>query len=222
MPRAARFIADLPASVPVFPLAGALLFPRSVLPLNIFEPRYLAMVDHVLAGGRVIGVIQPAIAEDGAAETGGDPALSDIGTLGRLTHFEEREDGRYVIALTGLTRFRILEETTSMTPFRQVRIDVSDFTEDAESGRGEADVDKPAFLRILRDYAEFASFEIDWDDVEKMPAENLVNACVMASPYGPRERQALLEAATLRDRAEMLTALAEVEMSRGASGTPLQ
>ncbi len=148
--------------------------------------------------------------------------MAEIGTLGRLTHFQEVEEARYVIALTGLTRFRIVEETTSMTPYRQFRIDTSEFAEDLVSGRGEREVDREAFMTTLRTYADFADLELDWDDVEKMPLEDLVNSCVMASPYGPRERQALLETTTLRDRAEMLTALAEIEMQRQSSPSPLQ
>lgn len=222
MARAVHSVADVPEIVPLFPLAGALLFPRAVLPLNIFEPRYLAMVDHALAGDRLIGIIQPAITGEGETESGANPALSEIGTLGRITHFEERETDRYVIALTGLTRFRIREETTSMTPFRLARIDAGDFDADFETGRGEAEVDRHAFIKSLRDYADYADFDLDWDDVEQMPLEELVNSCVMASPYGPRERQALLETPSLRDRAEMLAALAEIEMSRDAAGNTLQ
>lgn len=222
MARAVQSIADVPNIVPLFPLAGALLFPRAVLPLNVFEPRYLAMVDHALARDRLIGIIQPAIGGDGEAEAGSNPPLSEIGTLGRITHFEEREADRYVVALTGLTRFRILEETTTMTPFRLARIDAGDFDADFESGLGETEVDRRAFLKTLRDYADFADFDLDWDDVEKMPLEDLVNSCVMASPYGPRERQALLETPNLRDRAEMLAALAEIEMSRDTAGNILQ
>jgi Lon protease-like protein len=217
--------ADLPTIVPVFPLSGALLFPRTVLPLNIFEPRYLAMVDHVLGTDRIIGIIQPAIAADQAQTSeSADTAsrVAEIGTLGRLTHFQEIDEARYVIALTGLTRFRTVEETTSMTPYRQFRIDISEFTGDLVSGRGERDVDRDAFIATLRNYADFADLDLDWDDVEKMPLEDLVNSCVMASPYGPRERQALLETSTLRDRAEMLTALAEIEMKKDSSASPLQ
>lgn len=222
MPRSIRSAADLPAIVPVFPLEGALLLPRALLPLNIFEPRYLAMIDHALATSRVIGIIQPAFEAGGKAAAGGDLPLAGIGTLGRLTHFEERPDSRYVVALKGLTRFRVLEEIEARTPFRQVRIDAAGFAADFETGRGEQDVDRRAFLKVLRDYAEFARFDLDWDDVEKMRLEDLVNSCTMASPYGPRERQALLETATLRERADMLTALAEIEMSHTAAGTTLQ
>lgn len=225
MARSTHSAAELPTIVPVFPLSGALLFPRTVLPLNIFEPRYLAMVDHVLAADRVIGIIQPAISADGAEPSDAPdtaPPVAEIGTLGRLTHFQEVDEARYVIALTGLTRFRIIEETTSMTPYRQFRIDPSEFAGDLVSGRGEREVDRKAFLTTLRTYADFADLELDWDDVEKMPLEDLVNSCVMASPYGPRERQALLETTTLRDRAEMLTALAEIEMKKESSRSALQ
>jgi len=210
---------DLPQIVPLFPLENALLLPRGVLPLNIFEPRYLAMVDFSLSTTRLIGMIQPAQGESGASPL---PKLATIGTLGRITHFEDRPDNRYVVALTGIARFRLAEEIAAITPFRQARIDTLPFASDFESGRGEEEVDRPAFLKILRDYAEFARFELDWESVEKMPLEDLVNSCTMASPYGARERQALLETGTLRERAEMLTALAEVEMAQRDSTRTLQ
>lgn len=217
-----RSLTDLPAVVPVFPLAGALLLPRAVLPLNIFEPRYLAMIDHVLGGERIIGMVQPKIGPDGTPDESRVPELATVGTLGRITHFEEEDDGRYLVGLTGLTRFRIVEEATAITPFRQVRIDPEPFAADLEEGLGETEVDRGAFERTLRAYAEYASYEIDWDGIEDMGLEELVNACVMASPYGPRERQALLEADTLAGRVEMLTALAEMEMGQAMQGTRLQ
>ena len=209
---------DLPQIVPLFPLENALLLPRGVLPLNIFEPRYLAMVDFALSTSRLIGIIQPA-ENDAAAPL---PKLASIGTLGRITHFEERPDNRYVIALTGIARFRLAEEISAITPFRQARVDTLPFANDFESGRGEEEVDRSAFLKILRDYAEFARFELDWESVEKMPLEDLVNSCTMASPYGARERQALLETQSLRERAEMLTALAEIEMAQRDPSRTLQ
>ncbi|WP_029041135.1 LON peptidase substrate-binding domain-containing protein [Cucumibacter marinus] len=222
MKRVIRSLADIPDQVPIFPLAGALLLPRMVLPLNIFEPRYLAMVDHALAGDRLIGVIQPAIEPGGATAEGDSPPLSGIGTIGRITHFEERPDNRYLIGLMGIIRFNLASEVESFAPFRKAEVECAPFESDFEEGHGEEDVDRHAFLAALRDYADFAEFEIDWDDVTAMSVEDLVNSCVMASPYGPRERQALLETSTLRERAEMLTALAEVEMSRSAPGRNLQ
>jgi uncharacterized protein len=212
--------ADLPASVPVFPLAGALLLPFSHRPLNIFEPRYVEMVDDALRGDRLIGLIQP---EDASEESPkGRAALQKIGCLGRLTHFEENGDGRYFIILDGLTRFEVLSEQTVMTPYRRCVISAERFASDFEREFGQDSVDRERFLKMMRDYAEFANLDLNWDEINRTGTADLVNFCCMVSPYGASEKQVLLEAASLEDRAETLIALAEVEMARGGdSAVPL-
>lgn len=210
--------ADLPAHIPVFPLTGALLLPFSHRPLNVFEPRYVEMIDHALAGNRLIGLIQP---EDTCEESPrGRAPLQQIGTVGRLTHWEENGEGRYFIILEGLTRFRLVSELTVMTPFRQAAIDATPFESDFNHAHGEEAVDRPRFLKMMKDYAEFANFELNWDEINKTGTADLVNFACMVSPYGPREKQVLLEAASLEARAETLIALAEFEMAKG--GGPLQ
>lgn len=210
--------ADLPAHIPVFPLTGALLLPFSHRPLNVFEPRYVEMIDHALAGNRLIGLIQP---EDTSEESPrGRAPLQQIGTVGRLTHWEENGEGRYFIILEGLTRFRLVSELTVMTPFRQAAIDATPFESDFNHAHGEEAVDRPRFLKMMKDYAEFANFELNWDEINKTGTADLVNFACMVSPYGPREKQVLLEAASLEARAETLIALAEFEMAKG--GGPLQ
>jgi Lon protease-like protein len=200
--RRATSPAELPASIPVFPLTGALLLPFSHRPLNIFEPRYVEMIDSALAGDRLIGLIQP---EDMSEESPrGRAPLQKIGTVGRLTHWEENGEGRYFIILEGLTRFTLVSELTVMTPFRQAAIDASAFASDFTRAFGEDEVDRDRFLKMMKDYAEFANF-----------------GC-MVSPYGAKEKQVLLEAGSLRDRAETLIALAEFEMAKGGSGAALQ
>jgi uncharacterized protein len=212
--------ADLPASIPVFPLSGALLLPFSNRPLNIFEPRYVEMVDSALAGDRLIGLIQP---EDTSEESPrGRAALQKIGTVGRLTHWEENGEGRYFIILEGLTRFELVSELTVMTPFRQAMIDATPFVSDFTRAFGEEEVDRERFLKMMRDYAEFANFELNWDEINKTGTADLVNFGCMVSPYGAKEKQVLLEAGSLRDRAETLIALAEFEMAKGGSGAALQ
>lgn len=213
--------ADLPQSIPLFPLSGALLLPFSHRPLNVFEPRYVEMVDAALAGDRMIGIIQP---EDTAEESPrGRAPLVRIGTVGRLTHWEENGDGRYFIILEGLTRFELATELTVMTPYRQAAIDASGFASDFNRAHGEDEVDRARFLKMMRDYAEFGNFELNWDEIEKTGTADLVNFGCMVSPYGAKEKQVLLEARTLRDRAETLIALAEFEMARGGAGAaPLQ
>jgi Lon protease-like protein len=209
--------ADLPRSVPLFPLSGALLLPFSHRPLNIFEPRYIEMVDAALRGDRLIGLIQPEDTEEESPR--GRSPLQAIGCLGRLTHFEESGEGRYFIILEGVTRFRLSQELTVMTPFRQGAIDAEEFASDFERDFGEDRVDRTRFVKMMRDYAEFANIELNWEEIEQTGTADLVNFCCMVGPYGPAEKQVLLEAKTLEQRAETLIAMTEYEIARGGSGT---
>ena len=213
--------ADLPEHLPLFPLAGALLLPFSHRPLNVFEPRYVEMVDAALAGNRMIGLIQP---EDTSEESPrGRAPLQKIGTIGRLTHWEENGEGRYFIILEGVSRFELTGELTTMTPYRQGIVDASRFALDFERSYGEEGVNRERFLKMMRDYADFANFELNWDEINKTGTADLVNFCCMVSPYGAKEKQVLLEAKSLEDRAETLIAMAEYEMAKGgASAAPLQ
>jgi Lon protease-like protein len=207
---------DVPNSVPVFPLSGALLLPFSHRPLNIFEPRYVEMVDAALRGDRLIGLIQP---EDTSLESPpGRAPLQKIGCLGRLTHFEENGEGRYFIILEGITRFALKSELTVMTPFRQCIIDTAPFASDFVREHGEEEVDRERFVKMMRDYAEFANIELNWDEIERTGTADLVNFCCMVSPYGAAEKQVLLEAHSLVERAETLIAMTEYEMHRGGAG----
>lgn len=212
--------ADLPQSVPVFPLSGALLLPFAQRPLNIFEPRYIEMVDHALRGNRLIGLIQPQDASEESPR--GRAPLQKIGCLGRLTHFEENGEGRYFIILEGISRFEVISELTVMTPFRQCIISAEPFASDFEREFGQEAVDRERFLKMMRDYAEFGNFELNWAEIEKTGTADLVNFCCMVSPYGAKEKQLLLEARSLEDRAETLIAMAEYEMARaGDNAAPL-
>ena len=208
--------ADLPKTVPVFPLSGALLLPFAHRPLNVFEPRYIDMIDAALRGDRLIGLIQP---EDTSEESPkGRAPLQDIGCLGRMTHFEENGDGRYFIILEGVTRFRLAHELTVMTPYRQCVVSAEEFASDFTRDFGEDAVDRTRFVRMMRDYAEFANIELNWDEIEQTGTADLVNFCCMVSPYGAAEKQVLLEAPTLEARAETLIAITEYEMARGSGG----
>ncbi|NMA98838.1 MAG: peptidase S16 [Phyllobacteriaceae bacterium] len=216
MPKRPTSPADLPKSVPVFPLSGALLLPFSHRPLNVFEPRYIELIDAALRGDRLVGLIQP---EDTSEESPqGRAPLQSIGCLGRLTHFEENGDGRYFIILEGVTRFRLMHELTVMTPYRQCVISADEFAADFSRNFGEEEVDRARFLKMMRDYAEFASIELNWDEIENTGTADLVNFCCMVSPYGAAEKQVLLEAKTLQARAETLIAITEYEMARGGAG----
>jgi hypothetical protein len=212
---------DLPDVIPVFPLAGALLLPRGQMPLNIFEPRYLAMVDDVLSGRRLIGMIQPDAAHPGPKSK---PNLYRIGCVGRITQLGETGDGRYLIELTGIARFRVDEELSVPTPYRQCRVSYAPFADDFIARKGEDAVDRAALLNALAAFLKANDLKADWDGIENAPNEALVNALAMMSPYGAAEKQALLEAPDLKTRAEILVAVTAIELAKGKTEgeTPLQ
>ncbi|PIO98301.1 putative ATP-dependent protease [uncultured Pleomorphomonas sp.] len=206
--------ADLPGELPLFPLKGVLLLPRGLLPLIVFEPRYLAMVDAALAGDRLIGIIQPRFdVEDGIEE--GSAPLCEVGTVGRITAIAETGDGRYQMTLTGVCRFRLMGEEPAGLPYRVGRI-ACDFPVDFETRVGEDEVDRAAFLAVFEAYLDANEMEADWDAVEKASTEALINTLSMMSPYGAAEKQALLEAPDLKTRAETLIAITEITLARAA------
>lgn len=213
---------DLPVIVPVFPLTAALLLPRGTMPLNIFEPRYVSMIDDALKGHRMIGIIQPrdALKDDQTPESPVDAAaLCDVGCLGRITGLQETDDGRYLITLFGIGRFRLVDELETTTPYRQCRISTADFENDLDPCRGEDVVDRDKLLETFRAYLDANDLEADWPSVQEANTESLVNVLSMMSPYGAREKQALLEAADLKARSEMLIALTEMVLQLSAGAT---
>ncbi len=213
---------DLPEVISVFPLPGALLLPRGQLPLNIFEPRYLAMIDDALRDGhRLIGMIQPDQAHPG---NDAKPKLYKVGCVGRITQIAESGDGRYVLQLTGVARFRIAEELAVSTDYRQCRVSYQPYLDDFVARKGEDAVDRGRLLEALTAFLKANDLAADWEDIEKAPNEALVNALAMMSPYGAAEKQALLEAADLKTRAEILVALTEMELAKTETSdeTPLQ
>jgi Lon protease-like protein len=213
---------DLTETIPVFPLPGALLLPRGQMPLNIFEPRYLAMIDDALRlTHRLIGMIQPDGGQQGSEAR---PHLYRVGCVGRITQFAESGDGRYLIQLTGIARFRIVEELVMPTLYRQCRVSYSDFMDDFTARKGEDAVDRDHLLEALRQFLDANNLKADWDGIESAPNEALVNALAMMSPYGTAEKQALLEAPDLKARADMLIAMTEIELAKKNTGgeTPLQ
>lgn len=215
-----RSASDLPDIVPVFPLEGVLLLPGGRLPLNIFEPRYVALIDHILSHGRLIGMIQPRL--DGARRSDGEPEICDVGCIGRLTSFAETGDGRYLISLQGVCRFRAVAEQKVRTPFRQYT--VSNFVADLDPDEAADEVDRTALLATFRAYLKANELDADWESVSRADNAVLVNALSMMAPYGPAEKQALLEAPDLKARAETLIAMTEISLARtdDDSGTSLQ
>lgn len=216
--------ADLPARIPVFPLRGAILLPRATLPLNIFEPRYLDMIDDVMSGARVIGILQPRISgDDEESPIEKTAGLRSVGCAGRVTSYQELDDGRLIITLTGITRFECVGETETDTPYRIMSVSYDKFASDLTEGLGEELVDRQNLLRVLKTYLEVNRLKTDWSTIQRASNEFLINALSVMCPYGPEEKQALLEAKDLRSRAEVLVALAEIDLaSNGSSGTTLQ
>jgi len=214
--------AELPEVIPVFPLPGALLLPRGQMPLNIFEQRYLAMVDDAFRDGhRLIGMIQPDAVHSDDDE---HPSLFKVGCVGRITQLAESGDGRYILELTGVSRFRVLEELEVLTAYRQCKVDFFAFADDFTARMGEDEVDREALLAVLADFLKANNLKVDWEGVESAPNEALVNALAMMSPYGPAEKQAMLEALDLKTRAEILIAVTEMDLAkkRTSGDPPLQ
>jgi Lon protease-like protein len=211
--------------MPVFPLRGAILLPRATLALNVFEPRYLVLVDFVLAGDRLVGIVQPA-PEAGKTEspTGKTFPLRRVGCVGRITAFSEGDDGRVMLSLTGIARFKVLHDIESDEPFRFCQVGFAEFASDFRSGYGEEDVDRSRLLTTLRNYLTANNLSADWDRIDRASNERLVNMLSILSPYGAEEKQALLEARDLKARAEALVALAEMELASrdDGSGTSIQ
>jgi Lon protease-like protein len=209
----------------VFPLRGAILLPRIALPLNIFEPRYLEMIDDVMRGNRLIGMIQPLQAvDDTESPAGKDAELRQLGGAGRSTIYAETEDGHYLITLTGIGRFAIEHEISTDRAYRRCAVDFSPFESDLVDGAGEEEVDRLHLLKVLKTYLDVNELKADWQAIHRSSNEFLVNTLSMISPYGPEEKQALLEAGSLKSRAEILVALAEMQLAArdDGSGSALQ
>ncbi len=211
--------ADLPETIPVFPLPGALLLPRTKLPLHIFEPRYLQMLEDTLkTPGRVIGMIQP-----NAPRSTGEPCtLHTIGCAGRVTQFSETEDGRYFITLCGLSRFRVRGEVEGFTPYRRCVVDWAGF--DPDLGHSDCDLgfDRAALMNLLGRYLDSRGLSTDWGALDEAGDELLVNSLSMLLDFDPEDKQALLEAPSLTTRRETLVTLMEFALRGGSLEEKLQ
>ncbi len=204
---------DLPDTIPVFPLPGALLLPRARLPLQIFEPRYLAMLDDALkTPHRIIGMIQP---REGGPEKGS--GLSAIGCAGRVTSFTETDDGRYMITLLGVSRFRVQQEIEGFSPYRRCDVDWAGFDRDLGPAERDSSFDQARFFGLLERYFETKGLNTDWDSLKEAEDELLINSLSMLCPFEPEDKQALLEAPSLITRRETLVTLIEFAL-RGGGG----
>ena len=200
-----RAVAALPTTLPIFPLPGVLLLPHGRLPLRIFEPRYLAMTRDALAGERLIGMVQP----NDPVVSDANPPIYPIGCAGRITSFTETDDGLFLITLTGISRFRIREELPLLEGYRRVVPEWREFARDLASD-DEPNFDRDRLLRGLRAYFQHHRIEADWDAITSVPGERLVTSIAMICPFEPSEKQALLEASDLNERARLLTAIVEM------------
>jgi len=212
MPRHYHSYSDLPQSLPLFPLSGVVLLPRGQLPLNVFEPRYLEMVDYALTGDRLIGLIQPAESEDKAPV----PRLTHVGCAGKIISFRETEDNRYLISLAGICRFRLTGEMQTTTPWRAGFCDFAGFAGDLAQP-GEESFPRERLLKALKTYLSSRDMQADWNSVMTAPGEALINALAMMCPFDPAEKQALLEAQSVQDRASALIALLEIGGEAGST-----
>ena len=201
---------DLPQVIPLFPLDGALLLPHASRPLNIFEPRYLNMLDDVMAAERIIGMVQTA--PGGTPER---PFLAHVGCAGRVTSFGETADGRYLITLTGVCRFKLEGELTSPTPYRQAKVDFSPYARDLEPRPGDTGIDRQRLMDALTPYLEHRALRIDWGALYGAPIAQLVDSLAMALPFDHAELQALLEAPDLDARRQTLITLLEIDGAEG-------
>ena len=209
---------ELPETIPVFPLPGALLLPRGRLPLHIFEPRYLAMIEDCLkTKHRLIGMIQPR-----EVPGTGEKRLNAIGCAGRLTGFSETEDGRYMITLAGISRFRVREEVQGFTPYRRCQVEWTGFDRDLGPVEEDAGFDRDAFLSLLGRYFAAQHLSTDWSSLKEAETELLINSLSMLCPFTTEDKQALLEAPSLTTRRETLVTLIEFALRGGAGDEVMQ
>jgi Lon protease-like protein len=203
--------AALPDTLPIFPLTGVLLLPRGRLPLNIFEPRYLAMTRDALGGERLIGMVQPCEPQQDNRGRGAheNPPVYPVGCAGRITSFSETEDGRYLLTLTGVSRFRVRDELPLLSGYRRIVAEWQPFAHDVETPSG-TEFDRDRFIRGLKGFFTQRQISADWEAIEKAAGEHLINSIAMLCPFAPSEKQALLEAPDLNERARLLIALVEM------------
>jgi len=198
---------QLPEIVPIFPLTGVLLLPRGKLPLNVFEPRYLAMTEDALSGNRMIGIIQPSDPLSRASV----PPVYPIGCAGRITSFSETDDGRYLITLTGVCRFDTVRELPIVRGYRRVDVSWERFAADLEES-GPALFDRARLVEGLKTYFKIQGISANWDAIDSTPDERLVTSLAMICPFEPSEKQALLECGSLSERASMMVAIIEMSV----------
>jgi len=216
-PSSSKDISDI---IAILPLSGALLLPQTHRPLMIFEPRYLSLLEDIIAGDRIIGIVQPLDNKEESPLARNTP-LHKVGCLGYLQEFEKYEDNKYIVVLEGLCRFDVLKEIDVPTPYRQSRVNYLPYIGDFDPQFGADQINREEFLTSMDEYSKFANFSFDWEGIKSMPTSMLINMCCVLAPYGAKEKQALLEASSIYHRAQTLIALSELEIG-SASGSIIQ
>ena len=212
---------DYPKNIPIFPLGGVLLLPKTRLPLNIFEPKYLKMIEDVLTTEhRFIGMIQPKSNKKNESET--TPILNNVGCVGRLTSFTETEDSRYLITLSGVSRFNYIKKVESFKPYIKAEVDWSNFRNDGMLEKLPSSFNKNDFLEIISEYFKITNLQTDWESLKKADDELLINSLSILCPFENDEKQALLEAKTIKERVAILTTLMEMSIKAETTFGPLQ
>jgi Lon protease-like protein len=188
---------DLPKKIPVFPLSNFIIFPKTTVPLNIFEPRYIEMINESMGSNKLIGMIQPKKTSDDESK----PILHDVGCLGKIVNYKETKDKRYIIELRGLIRFKIIKEIKTTKGYRQYEVDFRDFGHDLEKKKEDLKFsDLELIFNDLKSLFETRGFIINWKELEKQSLDETINALAMASPFTLEEKQVLLEAKNLNTR----------------------
>jgi len=214
-------ISKYPKNIPIFPLGGVLLLPKSRLPLNIFEPKYLKMIEDVLATeDRFIGMIQPKSNNKNDSET--TPSLNNVGCVGRLISFTETEDSRYLITLSGISRFNYVKEVDTFKPYIKAEVDWSNFRNDGMLEKLPTSFNKNDFLKTISEYFKITNLQTDWESLKKADDELLINSLSILCPFENDEKQALLEAKTIKERVAILTTLMEMSIKAETTFGPLQ
>jgi Lon protease-like protein len=220
-----RSPASLPQLLPVFPLRGVLLLPGTTMPLHVFEPRYLELLNDVISGERVIGIIQPERSEEAVESPAGrDVKLRKVGCVGRVTAFQELDDGRLYITISGIARFTVEGEVDNGKAYRTCRVRYTDFPMDFGTDTTAEQIERDSLFRVLKSFFDFHHMSVDWNSIGNAQSEQVVNVLAVVAPFGPEEKQALLEAASLKARADVLEALAEMAVASGSGsdGSTLQ
>ena len=210
---------DLPRNIPVFPLSNFIIFPHTTVPLNIFEPRYIEMINESMSSNKLIGMIQPKNSSNNQLQ----PVLHDIGCLGKITSFKETEDGRYIIELKGLIRFKVIKEITTSKKYREYEVDFQDFNHDLEEKKEDLKFsDLELIFKDLKSLFESRGFIINWKELEKQSLDETINALAMASPFTLEEKQVLLEAKNLSVRKNRIAEILSTYMHDVFNNTTLQ